>query len=183
MKAQGMNILGLTRRLVALVALPLASCLHVATPRMSALQPGDSVLVLGSGPVMALAAKQAVAAGYKTTIIGGVDSAKYREMMFSADSPAPPQSDLAILESVEGDQFGVYNQIATSCDGVIVANDRELVPSESMLDTMIPPANINLKRIVVMSRNLNGKGLGPFAMASKISANAEVCARAAQAGA
>ena len=35
---------------------------------------------------------------------------------------------------------------------------------DSMLDAMIPPANINLKRIVVMSRNLNGKGLGPFAV-------------------
>jgi hypothetical protein len=151
-----------------------------AAPAMAALSPGDSVLVLGSGPVMAITAKQCVAAGYKTTIIGGVDAPKYREMMFSADSPAPPQSDLAILESVEGEQFSVYNTIATSCDGVIVANDRELVPSDSMLDTMIPPANINLKRVVVMSRNLNGKGLGPFAMASKISANAEVWAGGAK---
>lgn len=58
-----------------------AAAQRTAPLSMAALSPGDKVLVLGSGPVMAIAAKHCAAAGYETTIIGGADSAKYREMV------------------------------------------------------------------------------------------------------
>ena len=55
-----------------------------------------------------------------------------------------------------------------------MAIDGEDTLSDGLVDVVIPDTSTKLKRVVVMSRNLNGKGMGPFVAASKAAANAEV---------
>ena len=58
-------------------------------------------------------------------------------------------------------------------DAVLVAIDGDDAMSDGLLDVVIPEGTA-VKRVVVMSRHLNGKGLGPFVSASKSAANKEV---------
>jgi len=68
-----------------------------------------------------------------------------------------------------------FDEILESCSGVIVAIDGDDPISDGLLDVVMPDTT-TAKRVVVMSRNLNGKGLGPFVQASKSAANKEVWA-------
>lgn len=140
-----------------------------ALPRNS-----GKVLVVGNGPVFLLAAKNAARLGYETTIVGGARSELYGDLLWSENSPADPK--LTVLD-VTDQGVAEFNTAVAEADGVIIAFDQEQVLSDSLLDVVVAPSNTGKsRRIVALSRNLNGEGLGPFASASKLAANTQVWA-------
>ena len=48
--------------------------------------------------------------------------------------------------------------------------------SDAALDIFMPPTGTNFKHVSLMSRHLNGEGMGFFAKAAKVGANAEIWA-------
>ncbi|KAJ1463211.1 hypothetical protein M885DRAFT_475295 [Pelagophyceae sp. CCMP2097] len=145
-----------------------------SAPRMGALTKGaGNVLVVGNGPVFLLAAKWAATAGYSTTIIGGTRTDLYNDLLWSPKTPALP--NLRVLD-VSDEGVASFNSAVAEADGVIIAFDQEQVLSDSLLEVVMPTDSSKSRRVVVLSRNLNGAGLGPLASASKLAANAQVWA-------
>ena len=81
-------------------------------------------------------------------------------------------ANLKLISSTESD---VLNSGIEEADAIIVAVDDTSVMDTSVIKYILDPEKTkNLKRVVGMSRNLNGKGINFAVKASKISANGEV---------
>ena len=141
------------------------------TTRMSALASGDDVIVLGGGPVMLLAAKLAALRGFSTTIAATPDDLG-RVDEFLYDSKTTKDSlPVATLPISGPDADGPkIDACAEAASGLIVAFDAETVINEGALKVFMREG-AKLKRAVVMSRYLNGAGMGFFATAAKKAAN------------
>ena len=141
------------------------------TTRMSALASGDDVIVLGGGPVMLLAAKLAALRGFSTTIAATPDDLG-RVDEFLYDSKTTKDSlQVATLPISGPDADGPkIDACAEAASGLIVAFDAETVINEGALKVFMREG-AKLKRAVVMSRYLNGAGMGFFATAAKKAAN------------
>ena len=63
-----------------------------------------------------------------------------------------------------------------SATGLIIAFDGEEVLSDAALDIFMPKDGTNFKHVSLLSRHLNGEGMGFFAKAAKVAANAEIWA-------
>jgi len=114
--------------------------------------------------------------GYDTTLAvipKEVDMAK--ELLYDANNPegslpitlmlvAGPQADSAVIEAC-----------VAKTEGLIIAfdSDRQFLP-DAALNVFMPPGGTNLKHVSLMSRYLNGEGMGFFANAAKAAANAEI---------
>jgi len=141
---------------------------------MAVVPPGGSVLCIGNGPVLLLSAKQAALRGFETYIISGAQTAAYRKLLYAEGDQELP--NLKLIESVTGDDEDFFDNMVAKVEGVIVAIDEGGAVSDGLLEVALPESAQNLKRVVGMSRSLNGKGLGPFVSASKFAANKEVWA-------
>ncbi len=141
------------------------------TTRMSALASGDDVIVLGGGPVMLLAAKLAALRGFSTTLAATPDDLS-RVDEFLYDSKTTKDSlPVATLPISGPDADGLkIDACAEAASGLIVAFDAETVINEGALKVFMREG-AKLKRAVVMSRYLNGAGMGFFATAAKKAAN------------
>jgi len=139
--------------------------------RMSALASGDDVVVLGGGPVMLLAAKLAALRGFSTTIAATPDDLG-RVDEFLYDSKTTKESlPVATLPISGPDADGPkIDACAEAASGLIVAFDGETVINEGALKVFMREG-AKLKRAAVMSRYLNGEGMGFFATAAKKAAN------------
>lgn len=143
--------------------LKIATVASALTLRMAVVPPGGDVVCVGAGAVFLLTAKTSAAAGYKTTIVSN-DRAAFERLLWGEDEP---NQNLQILSP---DDFERFSQIADRAPGVLIAFDGDQTLSENLLDVVLPSP----KRVALMSRNLNGKGMGPFVTASKVAANKEV---------
>lgn len=141
-----------------------------ARPRM-ALSEGDEVLVVGRGAVMLLAAKLAASKGFKTTVLIGDDKKTAERLVGDAELP------LSLLP-VAGDNVdeSAIEAAVTGASGLVIAFDGEEVAPQQALNVFMPESGGQLKHVSVLSRNLNGDGMGFFANAAKTAANAEVWA-------
>jgi len=65
-----------------------------------------------------------------------------------------------------------------SAEGLVIAFDGEEVMSDAALDIFLQPAGSgqSLKHVSLLSRHLNGAGMGFFANAAKVGANSEIWA-------
>jgi len=118
-----------------------------------------------------MAAKRAALDGYDTSIVSGASTDLYRQLLYDLGSDELP--NLALLESITGDDEEAFDELLRTADGLIVSIDGDDPISCGLLDVVMP-ATSAVKRVACMTRNLNGKGLGPFVAASKGAANKEV---------
>ena len=139
--------------------------------QMAAIPDGGNVLCIGSGPVLLLAAKKAALRGYETSIISGASTETYRELLYESD--AEELSNLKLLETITGPMAAEFDALLAKTDAVIIAIDGDAAIGDGLVDIVMQPGG-SVKRVVAMSRNLNGKGMGPFVVSSKALANSEV---------
>jgi len=148
--------------------------------RMSALPPsGSSVLVVGSGAIHVLAARISALRGYETTLALApreMDTAK--ELLYDAKYPegSLPITTLPIVgeQAIASD----IEKAVANAEGLIIAfdSDRQFLP-ESALNIFLPPnGGTKIAHVSLMSRYLNGEGMGFFANAAKAASNAEIWA-------
>jgi len=141
---------------------------------MAAVPAGGKVLVVGVGPVMLLAAKRAALEGYDTYVVTGNKAGFYKELLYSDVWQGKELPNLTLLEQITGDGEAEFDKLLQSVDGVIMAMDNDDAITEGLVDVVLPAEKTKVTRVVAMSRNLNGKGLGPLVIASKGAANREV---------
>jgi len=159
-----------------------ASIVHGHFARMSrgdarmVLSEGDEVLVCGAGPVMLLAAKLAAIKGYKTTC--ALPPRELEPASSLVYTPLHPMGSLPLkfipIGGPDADS-ATFDACVAKARGVIIALDGEATLPESAVNIFLP-AEQNLERVAVMSRYLNGAGMGFFATAAKFAANADVWA-------
>jgi hypothetical protein len=136
---------------------------------MAVVLPSESstVGVVGRGFISVLSAKLAAKAGYKTWLLAPPGQRDIIISLLDDDS-----LNLEIVEATDSDRVG-SNMAET--DAYIIAVDDDSTMDEGVINYVLnPETSKNVKRVSVMSRNLNGANMGFFVKASKISANAEV---------
>lgn len=139
--------------------------------RMAIVPPSDdsTVGVLGRGYVSVLLAKLSALKGYKTWMIcpSGQEDI-IQELIGNHESPC----NVEMIPTTDTDT--VRERIGTT-DALMISVDDDAPIDNSVVDFVLDPEIARkLKRVVVLSRNLNGKDMGFFVKASKMSANAEV---------
>jgi len=150
--------------------------LHLASAM--SLAPGAKVLVVGNGPVQCLAARLAAIKGYATTLAVISSSASTDEKVLFDD--AYPQGSLPLtLLPITGENVdeAAIGESIKEAEGLIIAFDAERTLPEPSMNVFMPPAGgTQLKHVAVMSRSLNGQGMGFTATAAKAAANPEIWA-------
>lgn len=131
--------------------------------------------VVGRGYVPTLTAKLLALTGYQTWMIVPAGEQERIDSLILDDVHLDQiQSNLEFLSST--DQEAVMDKLI-STDALIFAVDGDGVIDPAVVDFLLNPTLCKtIKRVVAMSRNLNGKGMGFFVKASKFSANPEVWA-------
>lgn len=153
---------------------------HRAAARNSviraSLSPGSEVIVAGGGPVLLLTAKLAAMRGFKTTCaVNPQDFKMASSLIHTVEHPECSLPLSFLLVAGPEANSDVIDAAIAKADAAIFAFDSEQTISETMLDFFAPPAS-KLKHISIMSRSLNGEGMGFFASAAKVAANAEIWA-------
>jgi len=127
--------------------------------------------VVGRGFVFVLTAKLAALAGYDTWMLYPEDQRSTITSLIGDDIP----SNLELIPSINA---GLINDRLGTTNAMIFSSDNDTPLEEGIinyvLDNDIVTKNGNLKRIVTMSRNLNGKDMGWLVKASKKAANNDV---------
>lgn len=140
--------------------------------------PGAPVLVVGNGPVQVLAARIAAIRGYETTLACAPQSIE-ESKQYLYDEKYPEGSIPLKIIPIAGDQFDAQalNDAVSTAQGFIVAfdNEKDLLP-ESTLNIFMPTDGSVVKRVAVMSRYLNGSGMGFIPKSAKYAANPEIWA-------
>lgn len=127
----------------------------------------STVGVVGRGYISILVAKLAALAGYQTWIVCPPGDDEKVLSLIDSSSNAP-----ANLKIVSGSDTDLIDSQMRETDALIVAVDDDTTMSVPVLKYLISPeVAVKLKRVVGMSRNLNGEGMGFFVKASKVSAN------------
>lgn len=124
-----------------------------------------SVGVLGRGYLSVLTAKLSALEGYSTWIVVPPgEEETIRELMFSDDD-----EKLENLVIVSGADSDMIESKMADADALVVVVDDDSTMDEGVLKYLINPMvnEKKLKRVVAMSRNLNGKDMGFFVTASK----------------
>ena len=132
-------------------------------PLMATLEPGAKVLVMGKGPVMLLAAKLAAVQGFQTSCLLGTEPDMAERLIGDASLPLtllPVQGGAADPAAVEA--------AVNSAEGLIIAFDGEEVLSDAALNIFMPKDGTNFKHVALLSRHLNGAGMGFFPKAAKV---------------
>ena len=156
------------------------TCLSMSDGNDSVVMPNDGVVgVVGRGFVSILTAKIAAVAGYDTWILypEGEEST-ITKLIENQDGEIPKGFSM-----VSTSQSDIVADKLPNTNALIIAVDDDEPVADSVLNFLLDTEKLsngrensenNLKRVVAMSRNLNGKNMGFFVKASKISANSEV---------
>lgn len=137
--------------------------------QMATVPPSNSatVGVVGRGFVSVLTAKLAAIAGYNVWMLNPPGQGETIVDLIDNDS-----LDLELIEVSDSDR--VDSRLADT-DAIIIAVDDDSTMDEAVIKYLLDPEKAKkMKRVVAMSRNLNGKDMGFFVKASKVSANREV---------
>ena len=140
---------------------------------MATVSPSDdgTVGVVGKGYVSLLSAKLAALRGYKSWLIIPPGEEENMRSLLDAEGNLP--ENLELIPAT--DDAEVIEDRVASMKALIVAVDDQSVMDEGVINYLLDSNNAkNVERIVGLSRNLNGKGMGFFVTASKLSANSEV---------
>jgi len=142
----------------------------------SVVAPGAGVIVVGSGPIQCLTARLAAIKGYKTTLAAVPnDAADPRQLVFDATYPEGSLPlDILPVAGDAADGAKIEACIADA-EGLIVCFDGEQTMPEAALNVFAPlEAQNPLKHVSIMSRYLNGAGMGFTVSAAKAAANPEI---------
>ena len=131
---------------------------------------GASVGIIGRGFVSVVSAKLSAVQGYDTFMLCPPGQEETIKELINDEGEMPP--NFTLVASTENDLF---NNKMEAADAIIFAVDDDSTMDSSVVDYVLDPERAkNLKRVVAMSRNLNGSGMNFAVKASKISANGEV---------
>lgn len=152
----------------------LLSCLPLASA-LAMVSPPQNVLVAGAGAIQALTARLAALSGYEVTIAVPESAiATAKSLCFDDKFHQEGSIPLKIM-CISGDaaDSDAIDKVVAETDALIVAFDNDsLYMPEPALNVL--SGGSNLKHISVMSRYLNGAGMGFFATAAKTAANQEI---------
>uniref|UniRef100_A0A7S4J6S8 NAD(P)-binding domain-containing protein n=1 Tax=Odontella aurita TaxID=265563 RepID=A0A7S4J6S8_9STRA len=139
---------------------------------MATVSPGGegNVGVVGRGFVSVLVAKLAALRGHNVWMLCPPGQEETITSLIDAEGNLP--SNLELIAS--SDSEGVISRIP-SMEALIVAVDDQTVMDEAVMDYVLNKELAgNVKRIVAMSRNLNGKDMGFIVKSAKAAANNEI---------
>lgn len=128
-----------------------------------ALAPGAEVIVAGGGPVMLLTAKLCALRGFNVYCAATPqDIAAASSYLFTSEHPEgtlpitmlPIAGPDATAEAIDG--------AAARAKAIIFAIDNEASITDRVLGVFAPLGSSNLEHICIMSRSLNGNGMGFF---------------------
>lgn len=140
--------------------------------QMAAVPPSESasVGIIGRGFVSVVSAKISALQGYDTFMLCPEGQEETIKELVNDEGDMPP--NLTLISATDNDGF---NSKIENADALIFAVDDSSVMDNSVIEYVLNPEKAkNLKRVVAMSRNLNGKGMNFAVKASRISANGEV---------
>ena len=141
--------------------------LHMATITPSE---SSSVGIIGRGFIAVATAKIAATQGYDTFMLCPPGQEETIKELINDEGDMP--ENLVLIEATDSDNF---NAKIENADAIVIAVDDDSVMDNSVIEYILDPNKAkNLKRVVAMSRNLNGSGINFAVKASKISANGEV---------
>lgn len=143
----------------------------------SVLTPGAKVVVVGAGPGCVCAAKLAALRGFDTTALMYPQECEMAPSLVYDKVKCVEGSLPLKFEPIagEGADEATIEQLAAEAEGVIFSIDDEKCFGEPVIGTFIRPGTA-IKRVSVMSRYLNGGGMGFFATSAKAAANSEIWA-------
>ena len=137
------------------------------------LAPHADLVCVGAGPVLVLTAKLAAQnRKMKPTVCLPNDQLKTAEKLV----PNHRQLGITFLP-IDGPNLDTdaIEQAVQNAHGLAIAFDDERAIAQPALDIFCSQETApNLKHVVLMSRYLNGKGMGFFANAAKVAANTEI---------
>jgi hypothetical protein len=137
---------------------------------MAIVSPPSTVGIVGRGFISVLTAKLAALKGYNTWMLMPPGQRETILELLTDDAQGIP--NLELIEATDADRF---NGSIESTHAVIIAVDDDSTMDEMVIKYVLNPDTAkNVKRVVAMSRNLNGRDMGFFVKASKLSANSEV---------
>lgn len=155
--------------------------LAVLSSISSIVSPGGNVLVVGTGPVCFCAAKLAALRGFSTTALMYPQEIEMAPGLIYDKTTAEGSIPLSFVPIAGPDVSEAdIEAVASKAEGIILAIDGEKTFGGPLLETFIKPEGA-LKRVSVMSRYLNGEGMGFFAKSAKLAANKDVWAGDAKA--
>jgi hypothetical protein len=141
---------------------------------MATLSAGSNVLVVGGGSVQALAGRLSALRGFNTFVAVSSDDVSQTTRLVYDDANPEGSLPLTVLP-VSGSQVDVPKVEAciNEAEGLIIAYDEcfEFLPEPAL---MAYTAGSKIKHVSLMSRSLNGEGMGFFANAAKAAANREI---------
>eukprot|EP00585_Thalassiosira_rotula_P013003 CAMPEP_0196130810 /NCGR_PEP_ID=MMETSP0910-20130528/1059_1 /TAXON_ID=49265 /ORGANISM="Thalassiosira rotula, Strain GSO102" /LENGTH=366 /DNA_ID=CAMNT_0041390187 /DNA_START=151 /DNA_END=1251 /DNA_ORIENTATION=- len=142
----------------------------------STVQPSESSTIgtVGSGYLPILLSKLAAHRQHgKSWIICPTADMDKMAQLSSIDGFGTPQPNLELVPASDTDRV---EELLAETDALMIGTDDvESVVDPSILNYLMDPEKVkNLKRVVAMSRNLNGSGMGMFVSASRKAANAQV---------
>ena len=137
------------------------------TLAMSVLAPGATVVVVGGGPIQSLAARLSALRGFSTTVaLPEQEMGTAKALIFD---DANPEGTLPVklmaISGPEADSTAIETCVENA-EGLIICFDNEqaFMPEQAM---KIFTSGGKLKHIALMSRYLNGEGMGFFPNAAK----------------
>lgn len=153
-----------------------SSRISSAAKMMAAVPEGSNLIVYGNGRVMCLAARLAAIRGFKTSlIIQGEETDQANELCFEDEFHPKDSIPLTLLPvSGPGADAATIEAAVENADAVIVAfDDSNRMLSDKALNVFMPESS-NIKHVSLMSRYLNGAGMGFFANAARAANNPDV---------
>lgn len=151
---------------------------RMSSVRMATVPPGGKVLFVGNGPVQLLAARIAALRGFEATIACVPQALDMASQLLWDDSH--PEGSLPIkLLPIAGDDAVEedIDRAVEEAEGLVIAFDGEqTIPDQALNVFMRPSGGTKLTHVSIMSRYLNGQGMGFVPMAAKAAANAEIWA-------
>jgi len=128
----------------------------------------STVGVIGRGYVSVLSAKLAALAGYNVWLLMPPGQ---QETITELINDETVFQNLELVEATDTDLLATKLQ---ESEAFLISSDEDIMNESVMTYILDPNIATKVKRVVAMSRNLNGKGMGFFVKASKFSANRQV---------
>jgi len=131
---------------------------------------GNCVGIVGRNFISVLTAKISALAGYNTWLLCPAGQEDVILSLIDENMESPSN-----LELIAGTDTELIESRLMSTDAIVFAVDGDDPMNDDVINFFLDKERAtNLKRVVAMSRNLNGKDMGFFVKASKISANGDV---------
>uniref|UniRef100_A0A6V2A3Q4 NAD(P)-binding domain-containing protein n=1 Tax=Ditylum brightwellii TaxID=49249 RepID=A0A6V2A3Q4_9STRA len=135
----------------------------------------NTVGIVGRGYVATLAAKLAALRGYDTWMLCPQGQEPTITQLMDTTTPDGTQLPPNLQLVTAADEEKIASCLAKTSAIICSVDDIEGLFNEGALKYVCnPTSSPNLKRVVGMSRNLNGKGMGFLVAASRRAANSEV---------